>query len=43
MNSNQFTDKAREVYENMDGPNAYAYDWWAKQVIGITDWRQIIR
>ena len=38
-----FTDKAREVYENMDGPNAYAYDWWAKQVIGITDWRQIIR
>ena len=38
-----FTEKALEVYENMDGPDGYKYDSWAKQVIGITDWGEILR
>jgi hypothetical protein len=38
-----FTPMAQYVYDNMDGPAAYAYDVWAKQVIGITDWGQILR
>ena len=38
-----FTEKAAEVYENMDGPDGYKYDSWAKQVIGITDWGEILR
>jgi hypothetical protein len=38
-----FTPKALEVYENMDGPNAYQYDVWAKKVIGIRDWGQVLR
>ena len=38
-----FTEKAAEVYENMDGPNAGIYDAWARKVIGITDWGEILR
>ncbi|MBR1471331.1 MAG: hypothetical protein IJ600_06780 [Lachnospiraceae bacterium] len=38
-----FTAKAREVFNNMDGANAAAYDAWAKSVIGIRDWGQILK
>ena len=38
-----FTPKAREVFDNMDGANGAAYDAWAKQVIGISDWGKILR
>ena len=38
-----FSPKAAEVYANMDGANGAAYDAWAKSVIGISDWGQILR
>ncbi len=38
-----FSDKATEVYNNMGGPNDATYDAWAKSVIGISDWGQILR
>ncbi len=38
-----FTDKATEVYNNMGGPNDATYDAWAKSVIGISDWGQVLR
>lgn len=38
-----FTGKAQEVYNNMDGANAGNYDAWARSVIGISDWSQILR
>ncbi len=39
----RFTDKAWEVYNNMGGPNDAEYDAWAKGVIGISDWGQLLR
>ncbi len=39
----RFTDKAWEVYNNMGGPNDGEYDAWAKSVIGISDWGELIR
>ena len=38
-----FSDKATEVYNNMGGPNDATYDAWAKSVIGISDWGQVLR
>ena len=39
----RFTEKAWEIYNNMGGPNDAEYDAWAKSVIGISDWGQLIR
>ncbi|MBR5420570.1 MAG: hypothetical protein IK115_05420 [Lachnospiraceae bacterium] len=38
-----FSGKAREVYDAMGGPEDAAYDAWAKAVIGISDWGQVLR
>lgn len=37
------TQKAQEIYNNMEGPNTEAYSEWAKSVIGISDWSQVLR
>ena len=39
----RFTEKAWEIYNNMGGPNDAEYDAWAKSVIGISDWGQLLR
>lgn len=38
-----FSSKAQEVYSNMGGPGDAEYDAWAKSVIGISDWGQVLR
>ncbi|MBP5607230.1 MAG: hypothetical protein J6X66_03050, partial [Lachnospiraceae bacterium] len=39
----RFTEKAWEIYNNLGGPNDAEYDAWAKSVIGISDWGQLLR
>lgn len=38
-----FSSKAQEVYSNMGGPADGECDAWAKSVIGISDWGQVLR
>ena len=38
-----FTDKARVVFDNMDGPEVARYDVWARSVIGIPYWGKLLR
>lgn len=37
------TGKAMDVFNNMDGANAATYTEWAKSIIGIGDWSQVIK
>ncbi len=37
------TPKAQEVFNNMGGPNNAAYDAYARSVIGISSWGQVLR
>ena len=39
----ELTGTAKDVFNNMQGPNAATYDEWAKAVIGISDWSQVLR
>ena len=38
----RLTPKALEVFNALGGPNEAAYLEWAKGVIGISDWSQVI-
>lgn len=37
------SNKAYEVYQNLGGSNESAYDEWAKAVIGISSWSDVLR